>query len=440
MSAQGLQPRPYDNLADLDAPPSYEAVAGPSSSVATAPAAAAHLFSAPLSAEPALTNVEARQRGLQSIRTDDKLVSSDPKLLNPDVLYDYIRSLALRPLDTRIRLFGTHTVTAPVAETVYENGVPRQVRVGETYTVTDFDFIVPLSSVACGDGVLWTTPPGQPARRGGHALSVRTGGGDYQLGWVEARTWTKWEDERRKKGLPGWVKIHYSPGAGEISADLETQALINEEDVGLDRRALREWCEAFVRDPGYLKEFRVKRDAWGWDWDRLVSALDGAVKSTGYTGNWKVKVDNRDVATVRPNNWLSRAVHAPWIFAILCVTLVYPLIWIWQRLHRLGGGVYDVAHISYGMKSYLPLPATHAAETIPQARARLPELRKSHPHIPQDAALVAGPQGVHYLAGRKEGEWFREWEERVRMGVRMGFRGVLDDARVEVERVELDGY
>jgi hypothetical protein len=50
---------------------------------------------------------------------------------------------------------------------------------------------------------------------------------------------------------------------------------------------------------------------------------------------------------------------------------------------------------------------------------------------------------VHYLLGEREGQWFREWEERIRMAVRMRHVGELENPRViddGMEGPELDGY
>jgi hypothetical protein len=93
-----------------------------------------------------------------------------------------------------------------------------------------------------------------------------------------------------------------------------------------------------------------------------------------------------------------------------------------------------------GLKYYPPLPSTFAAESLEAAKERLPALYKIHPEIPKNPTLHRGPKGIHYLLGRKEGE-FREWEERIRMGVNMRFKGHLMGARVgETESLDLDGY
>ena len=92
------------------------------------------------------------------------------------------------------------------------------------------------------------------------------------------------------------------------------------------------------------------------------------------------------------------------------------------------------------MKYYPSLPSTSPDETVQAAQDRLPGLFKIHPEVPRGATLQRGPRGVHYLLGSKEGEWFREWEERVRMGVKMRYRGVIEGGSEEGAGVGLDGY
>lgn len=92
------------------------------------------------------------------------------------------------------------------------------------------------------------------------------------------------------------------------------------------------------------------------------------------------------------------------------------------------------------LKFYPPLPSTFPSESISSASDRLPSLPKLHPELPPSPQLQYGHKGVHYLVGRKEGEWFREWEERIRMGVRMRYKGELQGGTVEENRVDLDGY
>jgi hypothetical protein len=92
------------------------------------------------------------------------------------------------------------------------------------------------------------------------------------------------------------------------------------------------------------------------------------------------------------------------------------------------------------LKSYHPLPSTFPSESLAQAQERLVGLYKTHPEIPKGVQLQNGTKGVYYVLGRKEGEWFREWEERIRMGVRMRYVGELGGGGVEESGSGLDGY
>jgi hypothetical protein len=96
---------------------------------------------------------------------------------------------------------------------------------------------------------------------------------------------------------------------------------------------------------------------------------------------------------------------------------------------------------SDALKYYPPLPSTFPGESVDRAQDRLPALYKLHPEMPPNPHLQPGPRGVHYLLGRKEGGWFREWEERIRMAVRMRYKGELVGTTVgDVRPPSLDGY
>lgn len=142
--------------------------------------------------------------------------------------------------------------------------------------------------------------------------------------------------------------------------------------------------------------------------------------------------------------------------------MIYPFIWAFKKYHQLGGAPYHVARATCesrfsssicrrlyqadgdhadGLKYYPPLPSTFPAETVQAAQDRVGALFKLHPEILKNPTLVKGPKGVHYLLGRKEGEFFREWEERIRMAVNMRYKGELVGTRVgERESLDLDGY
>nr|XP_031862237.1 uncharacterized protein CI109_002202 [Kwoniella shandongensis]KAA5529309.1 hypothetical protein CI109_002202 [Kwoniella shandongensis] len=298
----------------------------------------------------------------------------------------------------------------------------------------------------------------------------------------EAKDSYEWDTWRKGKGIPRWVHPDDCPeywetkmkGKGRASrrgeptqttgpislpeavADLDLEAgeettiqqqQQQQRSVGdLGKPDLKQWCEAFCADKGILKEFVLVKGVWGWDQAGLLTAVNSAIMSTGYpAANIQTSFDmSPTYVVVRPNNTLSRALGNTFIYFLLWITLIYPCIWIWKRVHPSGGGTWSLARASYAMKFYPPLPSTFPSETIDQARDRLPSLIKLHPEIPAgvEVKFQYGPKGVHYLLGRKEGEWYREWEERIRMGVRTRFKGELQGGTVPGTSgtVDLDGY
>ncbi|WVQ81643.1 hypothetical protein IAT38_003767 [Cryptococcus sp. DSM 104549] len=476
------------------------------------------LFSGPTNAEPLLgtesRDIAARERvkRIETSKRGSHLESWDPKLANPDALYDFIRVQAMEPPKIFVRCAGRHRETCEHAMTVWENGVSVRKRQGEIRTVEDFNFTIDLSSIINHPENnahihLSSADPWVPTYRGSHRKTYaasfapvihrsrrhrhHAGGEAYQTllsedgngelahsavepgrspTRAEQKEWDAWTTYRNNKGIPRWVRMDEVPdwragqkgkqrqGAGTTapSATGAETGPIRLEEEGRDveqgrpsaegeRKAdLKEWCRAFCADKGLLKEFVLSKGTRGWDVEGLRSAITDAIVSTGYPAeNLFVSIDSGcDSVVVRSNNWLSRSLGNGFIYFLAWITLLYPLIWIWQRLHPLGGAPWNVALVSYSLKTYPPLPSTFPNETLSAAQSRLPALYKLHPELPQDPQLQYGPKGVHYLLGRKEGEWFREWEERIRMGVRTRFSGELQGGVVagSSRAIHLDGY
>jgi hypothetical protein len=109
--------------------------------------------------------------------------------------------------------------------------------------------------------------------------------------------WKAWNDWRVGKGLPSWsdmssteefweskaAKGKKPAGAGSaeralaLGEDAEEQdeergELVRRTEAVKDAQAqpvLRDWCEKFSRDEGTFKEFKMKREVWGWDFEGL---------------------------------------------------------------------------------------------------------------------------------------------------------------------------
>ncbi|OXG43553.1 hypothetical protein J010_06701 [Cryptococcus neoformans] len=520
---------PESPLEEYEFPPSYDSSlatgAGPSQPVGSTGAAQGRtipehirfLFTGPTNAEPLLgsrghdLSVRERVKRVEWVKKGDQIQSTDPKLSDPDLLYDWLRLMAMEPPKVTIQCSGSHMETCEQDTLVMQDGTHQTLKRGETQTIVDFDFTIDLSEIVNHpDNIsnihLYTALPWDITQRGTHrpsysasyrppkhyhgpldnavyadenelyeSLLTSSDGFNTTLPGLppkprEQKKDRKWKEYRRQKGIPGWVKREDVPefeqgkgkGKGKNknqkkdkkgdseggSVDLDDQdsdidvEQARNEGINNIKPNLRAWCQAYCDDRGLLKEFVMKKELCGWDFDGLKSAVNGAILSTGYQSPYvavNISIDNVAVV-VRPNNLLSRALSNPWIYFLSWLFMIYPFIWIWKHFHSLGGAPWDVAFVSYALKFYPPLPSTFPSEPISSASDRLPSLPKLHPELPPKPQLQYGPKGIHYLVGRKEGEWFREWEERIRMGVRMRYKGELQGGTVEETRVELDGY
>ncbi|KAK4685460.1 hypothetical protein P7C73_g4692, partial [Tremellales sp. Uapishka_1] len=493
---------PLDFQNEAEGPPSYDsddflphapADAGSSSAgmmehQRVIPPHLIHHFTTPPNCEP-LTRREDLPFGLDAIdkTKPDRLgrvVSIDKRLEDPRTLYDFIQHTVLAGRQSRLRCIGSHIETHPRTEIVRVNGVPTSRTQGEKSLVTDFDFFIDFSSIINRRDTtnihLSTVSPSLATMRGTYhrtyaaayaPSSARQNGTNYQL--VESgptaigRRATKRENKlqdsfsawKLAQGLPEWLEMEDATEFWESNVSGKSKSKMDpvegpsgEEEAMLgdgwrklaQEKALMDWCEVYCADPGLLKRFVVNKSVWGWDMGGLKSAIAGAIRSTGYTDALTVEFDwTERYYVVKPNNLLTRAIHNNFVYFLLWITMIFPLILLFQRFHRLGGGVYDVVRADYSMKYYPPLPATFPTETIQAAQHRLPSLYKTHPEIPHGAFLQVGPKGIHYLVGMKEGQWMKDWEERIKMAARLKFQGELvrDPAeRPGVVGRGLDGY
>jgi hypothetical protein len=104
----------------------------------------------------------------------------------------------------------------------------------------------------------------------------------------------RWADWRENKGLPLWVKrndwkeyLESEMGKGKGKAtgpvalgDLgDEEALVSGRDnaegsvleADAKKAGLMDWCERYCADPGWMKEFVVPVNIWGWNKEALIS-------------------------------------------------------------------------------------------------------------------------------------------------------------------------
>ena len=85
---------------------------------------------------------------------------------------------------------------------------------------------------------------------------------------------------------------------------------------------------------------------------------------------------------MRPDRSISRAISNPWLKFILIITLIYPCIWLFKRLHSRGGGRWAVGGGAYAM-----------------------------------TRQGSGEEGGRALIGESEEEWMSRWEMTIRRSV-----------------------
>jgi hypothetical protein len=148
---------------------------------------------------------------------------------------------------------------------------------------------------------------------------------------------------------------------------------------------------------------------YGWDFGALEQAIETLiVKQTSYDGKLKIKFtpfpSANDLIIIRPTNSLSKLVSNMFIKVLLCVTLIYPFIWLFKRFHDRGGGVWKVCGGGYPLKVVLPLPREDGDQ--------LPTFEEA-----AGSSSSAVVQARTYVIGEREGEWFRKWENTIRGAV-----------------------
>ncbi|WVR09221.1 hypothetical protein IAU60_006284 [Kwoniella sp. DSM 27419] len=348
----------------------------------TIPEHISHLFLGPRNAENLLGRNHVPSQELQAIewRQRGKIIESwDPQLSDPMTLYDFIRARAMTPPKIKLRCLGMHQETLDRSGTVFENGQSVHKRAGETMNVVDFDFTIDLSNILDHPANithihLRAAQPDVPAHRGTHlerfaasyapqksrashrpshqgyeTLLPSAAAGVLEPGRVETyrerSDRAAWNTYRAQKGIPGWIKPQDIPdfwqgrhkGKGALTLGGADEGVVDVEDAGAtlqqgrDQAAkpnLREWCEAYCRAPGLLREFHLTTGLYGWDCEGVTKAITGAILSTGHPANhltvsWDV---SPHTVIVRPDNVLSRALGNGFIYFLSWITLIYPLI------------------------------------------------------------------------------------------------------------------
>ncbi|KAI9459198.1 hypothetical protein BJY52DRAFT_387488 [Lactarius psammicola] len=328
------------------------------------------------------------------VSKNGEIISHDPHL-NEDgeALYRFLLSQAEIPPTFLVHCRGTHNETRPRrVERTDSRGRRYTDTEYDTETVTDFDFTI--EHQVPPRATQWTVGDEEPAYRGRMGKEVGPPGETTKADHATVESFEAWLAERRSRGLPPWV-------AKERLANFPIGAVEQPHrvDVLQSSWTLRQWADDYCQSRKIFKEFVYRKVVYGWDLSTLEAAIREAIKSTHYRGDHvQVQFQSRNsTVIVRPDMRISRAISNPWIKFLLIITLIYPCIWLFQRLHPRGGGRWAVGGGAYALKRWAQVPY----DVVP---GMVPEIHET----------IDGPR---ILIGEREGRWFKKWEGTIRRSV-----------------------
>ncbi|KAG9019731.1 hypothetical protein FRB90_011002 [Tulasnella sp. 427] len=401
------------------------------------------------------------------------IVSHD-KHLNEDgeALYRFILEHAsIRP-SLQVMCKGSHAEWRTRQVTRYEDG--KNITSTETYseTVIDFNFTLDVSSAILSDpqgAPIWIVGDKEAVNRGRRRLEVdappkvsmdgqEAPPADLEVGQpCLNRTWRRratnaeteatksWRERRQNYGYAPWVLIRGQIRGMEATVDAPSDELrdslansahapaehggqwYDDSYVGHPTKTLRDWADEYCASKRYLKEFKFEKVVYGWNMGALRQAIEATIRDNyAHQGNVQVDwVTEGDHIRIRADNWFSRMLDKTWLVVLLCITLIYPLfIWPFQRFSSRGGGPWEVSGSAFALCRWVHLEDSIPGETVEKYTARCANVASSSKGpMPSKLLFKATPRGISKLVGKREGEWFQDWEETIGSLVRQRYRG-----------------
>ncbi|KAG8990744.1 hypothetical protein FRB94_013111 [Tulasnella sp. JGI-2019a] len=418
-------------------------------------------------------------------------IKSHDKHLNEDgeALYRFLLSKAsIRPT-LYLRCNASHEEWHTRQITRYVDG--RSVTSTETYSekVTDFDFTIDISDAilpAPRTGApIWLAGDKNATYRGGRQLEVDSAptmvtdvdghpvSMDLEAGesWGKRRSWRRkatklekeasaaWKKRREDGGYAPWVLIRGMIRGTEACVEpegvrLQLQHATNDQahladdsDILPPTKTLREWADEYCDSKRLLKEFTFEKVVYGWNFGSLRQAMENTIRAN-YAHSTKPNISfdiEGSMISVRPCTWYSRMLSRPWVFFLLCITLIYPLfIWPFKRFARRGGGEWRAAGSAFALTTYNHLADSIPGESVDEYRQRTNTTLIDAGSSAEFKILKATPRGVAELVGQREGQWFAQWEDTIAGFVRQRYissvpvSGPLGTFRTA--GIGLDGY
>lgn len=139
---------------------------------------------------------------------------------------------------------------------------------------------------------------------------------------------------------------------------------------------------------------------YGWDLASLKSSISSVISEV-YSGDYRVNfLFTNNKIHIRPDTSLSRALDNGFLKFLMCISGVYPCIWLYKRFSEHGRGKWNVCGGAYAFKCWQPFAAPPPGM-----------------QVTVQGRVVMTDAGLATLIGMKEGEWFQLWESTIRRGV-----------------------
>ncbi|QRW16694.1 hypothetical protein RhiXN_04696 [Rhizoctonia solani] len=360
-------------------------------------------------------------------------IYSHDKHLNEDgeALYQFILSRAKVPPNFILKCRGTHPETrvrhVTRTETTDNRTVTRTEPEMHTETIVDFDFAIDISEhLRQLPPVLWTVPDDEPTYRGRMKREVLTDtmGGVRRVSRRILKAGKAWKETREKWGLPPWLSMTDQFDGPRRSTPAD-EAMPSRSEL-----TLRQWADRYCESNKSMKSFKFRKVVYGWNTEKLTQAIRSSIQMVTYHRTPTITVQFVTSASeidIRPSSTISRALSKTWVVVLLWLTLIYPFIWIYDRLR---GGRWEVAGSAFPLRTW-----KHCGDSIPGESAEayrrrtfkevtgdVMSLTSERSDGTDDRILAETSNGVSQLIGPSERDWFLTWESTIKQCVTAGIQ------------------
>lgn len=218
-------------------------------------------------------------------------------------------------------------------------------------------------------------------------------------------------------GRPPWSTDKVLP-SGDVAL---AEAYIGmESQPWASGRSFEEWCQDYCSSRRAVKDLKFKKVIYGWNTQALENSLESLIRTTGFHNSITIKFEQSSTTIhVRSPSIISRIFSSLLAKILLSLILVFPFLWLWRRYWPGAGGKWEVMGSAFALDKWERVYGTSAEETVEEARNRLSvdDFSWIADDVIAAKKLRRGPGGVWIAKGVQEGEFYREWEQAIRMGV-----------------------